>query len=258
MVETRTIVTLTSLLLGGSFIGYCVYFDHRRRHDTAFRQHLEKLHGSRTTGTGSAGVKSGSGGGKKPPTKAELEEAVKETRKANEEFQKSGVTPQGLERRFMEDIAIGEQLAQAGELLKAATSFYRATSFYPSPRDLLALYESSLPPEVFSLVMQMMQIDITMPQNASTTSTKPKKSTKTKGKKSPSSSSSVAEPVPADAILQEILSEESVSVSAPESNAAVEAKEGSRPSTPSSMASGEGNTTVVGASYVQVEVQPQE
>jgi import receptor subunit TOM20 len=80
-------------------------------------------------------------------------------------------SPQEKEAYFMTQVSLGEQMAVQGESihicimimekptvslgaafnLPSALAFYRALRVYPSPVELIMLYEKSVPPPVFKV-----------------------------------------------------------------------------------------------------------
>ncbi|KAG7447519.1 uncharacterized protein BT62DRAFT_986357 [Guyanagaster necrorhizus] len=63
----------------------------------------------------------------------------------------------------MSQVAMGEQLALQGPdfQLPAALSFYRALRVYPSPVELMVIYEKTVPEPIFKMVIQMTNLDVT-------------------------------------------------------------------------------------------------
>lgn len=62
----------------------------------------------------------------------------------------------------MAQASLGEQLCTQGPAfaVPAALAFYRALRVYPSPVELIMLYQSSLPPEVFAIILQLTNLDV--------------------------------------------------------------------------------------------------
>lgn len=51
--------------------------------------------------------------------------------------------------------------------LPAALSFYRALRVYPSPVELIVIYQKTVPEPVFKIVMEMTSLDVSVPLSAS-------------------------------------------------------------------------------------------
>lgn len=45
----------------------------------------------------------------------------------------------------------------------AAICFYKALKVYPAPAELVMVYQKTIPPEVFTLVMGMLSMDVGCP-----------------------------------------------------------------------------------------------
>lgn len=94
-----------------------------------------------------------------------IEEALEMVRK-----EEPPASPEAKENFFMSQIAMGEQLGARGEsgpkellnlgescfsgpeyYLAAATCFYRSMKVYPSPMELIVIYEQTIPPPIFTV-----------------------------------------------------------------------------------------------------------
>lgn len=67
----------------------------------------------------------------------------------------------------MAQVGMGEQLCAKGPTfnLPAALCFYRALRVYPSPVELIVIYERTVPPPVFQIVMQLTNMDVSSPSS---------------------------------------------------------------------------------------------
>ncbi|GBE80037.1 MAS20-domain-containing protein [Sparassis crispa] len=152
--RTSTIFTVASATVLAGLVAYVVYFDYRRRNDTEFRKKLRK--------------------DKKRVTKqhAEAEEAAKVAVKVSPEDLKAALakvrdeevptSPEDKEQYFMTQVGLGEQLCAQGPnfYLPAALSFYRALRVYPSPVELIVIYQKTVPEPIFNVVMELMNMDV--------------------------------------------------------------------------------------------------
>lgn len=133
--STTTIILGTASLLAAGALAYAVYFDYRRRSDPDFRRYLKKQH--------------------KRVHKAKEEEA-----KASENAQKDRIRdvvraaneegfprdPDETEAYFMQEVARGEGMCTDGsDVVDAALCFYRALKVYPQPRELISIYDKTVP-----------------------------------------------------------------------------------------------------------------
>ncbi|KAJ7745621.1 hypothetical protein B0H14DRAFT_3897477 [Mycena olivaceomarginata] len=90
-------------------------------------------------------------------SEAELREALKQI-----ESEPRPATQEANESYFMSQVATGEELAARGEAfhLPAALSFYRALTVYPSPPELLPIYQKTVPEPIVELVLALMNLDV--------------------------------------------------------------------------------------------------
>ncbi|CZS88771.1 probable mitochondrial import receptor subunit tom-20 [Rhynchosporium agropyri] len=149
MVQTSTIVATTVGTLATGFVAYAVYFDYKRRNDPQFRKQLKKE--------------------SKRQAKVAKEEAEAHTtrqrqaiRSAVEEAKEDGF-PSDVEEReayFMQEVARGEGLAGEGtDNVEAALCFYKALKVYPTPADLITIYDKTVPKAVLDILAEMIAAD---------------------------------------------------------------------------------------------------
>lgn len=130
-----TIAAITAGTLLTGLVAYAIYFDHRRRSDPEFRKALKR----ESKRTAKAAKEEAEAAG------AQQKKAVREAvRRANEEgFPKD---PEEVESYFMQEVATGEQKCQDGsDHIDAALCFYRALKVYPQPRELINIYDKTVP-----------------------------------------------------------------------------------------------------------------
>ncbi|KAG9015547.1 hypothetical protein FRB94_000152 [Tulasnella sp. JGI-2019a] len=154
-ISTRSAVTIAAVTVVGGLIAYAAYFDYKRRNDAQFRKKLrkEKKRVERTR----PDVLTPGGGSR---STEEIKEALQMIR--NEQL------PAGAEEKeqyFMENVQIGEQLCTQGPAFEipAALAFYRALRVYPSPVELIMIYQKTVPESVFKIVMEMTSLDVSSP-----------------------------------------------------------------------------------------------
>lgn len=144
----RTIAT-AGALLAATAVGYAIYFDYKRRNSHEFRRELkkrsrlQKIHESR----------------------AQEEAKQKRLQEVTEflaaELAKDPVPsdPAKKETVFTSNVELGERLAMTpGKELEAAAKFYKALTVYPSPADLLGIYQRSIPENIYENVVLMIAI----------------------------------------------------------------------------------------------------
>ncbi|KAK0243121.1 MAS20-domain-containing protein [Armillaria nabsnona] len=147
--------TTTAVVAGAAVAGlvaYAVYFDYKRRNDAEFRKRLrkEKKRVDKSIASSSAQPSAVSADS--------LREALERVKK-----EEVPLSPAERENYFMSQVAMGEQLALQGPdfQLPAALSFYRALRVYPSPVELMVIYEKTVPEPIFKMVIQMTNLDVT-------------------------------------------------------------------------------------------------
>ncbi|KAF8525317.1 hypothetical protein JB92DRAFT_2877469 [Gautieria morchelliformis] len=153
MSRATTFVTIAAVTALTVVVGYAAYFDYKRRNDASFRKRLrkeqKKAHRTATATKASEGAEG--------PSKEVLREALEKVK--NEKVPDS---PEEKEQYFMQNVSVGEQLCAQGETfyLPAALSFYRALRVYPSPVELIMIYQKTVPEPVFKIVMEMTSLDM--------------------------------------------------------------------------------------------------
>ncbi|KAL0632274.1 mitochondrial import receptor subunit tom20 [Maublancomyces gigas] len=134
------------------------YFDYKRRNDPEFRKALKrdkKRHAK--------------------SQKAQAEAAHAEQRRllvaAVRDAQMEGF-PSDVEEKeayFMNEVAQGEGLCQEGpeKSLDAALCFYKALKVYPQPKDLISIYDKTVPKHVLDILAEMIALDDSIPFSGS-------------------------------------------------------------------------------------------
>ncbi|KAF9293834.1 hypothetical protein BGZ88_004835 [Linnemannia elongata] len=149
--KTSTIVAATVGTLAVATVGYAIYFDQKRRNDPEFRRKLKKE--------------------KKRAMKQQKEEEKKKTTKTAQSVEEALASikeddfPTSMEERekfCMDQLSTGEALFTRGPegYDMAAICFYKALKVYPAPAELVMVYQKTIPPEVFTLVMGMLSMDV--------------------------------------------------------------------------------------------------
>ncbi|KAH7116075.1 mitochondrial outer membrane translocase complex, subunit Tom20 domain-containing protein [Dendryphion nanum] len=149
--STIAVISVGTIVTG--LLGYAVYFDHRRRTDPEFRKQL-KRESKRTARVAKEEAESA---GKEQ--KKAIREAVE---RANEEgYPKDS---EEVEAYFMQEVAQGEGMCQSGaDSIEAALCFYRALKVYPNPRELINIYDKTVPKPVLDILAEMIAIDTSIP-----------------------------------------------------------------------------------------------
>ncbi|KAI9452074.1 hypothetical protein F5148DRAFT_1289782 [Russula earlei] len=147
-------------VVGIGFLAYVVYFDHRRRTDAKFRKRLrrekkkvDKSVAEATTSTSGHGAVSGDA----VLLTAEILAAM-----ARIKDDRVPTTPEEREKYFMSQVEKGEQLCAQGPdfAVEAALAFFRALRVYPSPVELIMIFQNTVPEPIFKMVLEMMRLDV--------------------------------------------------------------------------------------------------
>ncbi|KAF9435377.1 hypothetical protein BGZ76_006417 [Entomortierella beljakovae] len=149
--KTTTVVAATISVLAVATIGYAIYFDSKRRNDPEFRRKLKKE--------------------RKRAQKIAKDEAKRLSTQSAQTAEEALSTikdddfPASMEERekfCMEQLSAGEALFTQGpqNFGQAAICFYKALKVYPAPAELVMVYQKTIPPEVFNIVMGMLSKDV--------------------------------------------------------------------------------------------------
>jgi len=112
-----------------AFLGYCIYFDKKRRSHPDFKR---KLREKRKAGTKSG--KTGSG-----PALPDLTD--------NE----------AVQRFFFQTVQQGEELLATGDIQNGVEHLALAVAVCGQPHSLLGVFQSTLPPQIYHLLLQHLE-----------------------------------------------------------------------------------------------------
>ncbi|KAK5117267.1 hypothetical protein LTR62_005884 [Meristemomyces frigidus] len=134
-ISYTTIALATTGVIASAGLAYALYFDYRRRNDIEFRKQLRKQH-KKVHKTLEAEAQAAQAG-----QKDRIRSVVEA---ANEEgFPKD---PEETEGYFMQEVARGEAMCTDGsDPVDAALCFYKALKVYPQPRELISIYDKTVP-----------------------------------------------------------------------------------------------------------------
>ena len=153
---------------------YAVYFDHKRRSDPGFRKALRRE--SRREARAA-----------KEEAEAQGAQQKRAIRTAVSQAREEGFPTEIEEKEtyFMQEVGRGETLCQDGmcsfnmrsqstesdnslaesQRIDAATCFYKALKVYPQPRDLISIYDKTVPKPVIDILAEMIALDPTISVN---------------------------------------------------------------------------------------------
>ncbi|KAI9724037.1 MAG: hypothetical protein M1812_000755 [Candelaria pacifica] len=146
--KTSTVVVASVGTIITGFLAYAVYFDHKRRTDLGFRKALKKE--NRRQEKAAKEEAEATGAKQKEQLKAVVDKACEEGFPNDVEEK---------EQYFMTEVARGETLCTDGDPIEAALCFYKALKVYPQPRDLINIYDKTVPRHVLDILAEMMAAD---------------------------------------------------------------------------------------------------
>jgi len=114
-----------------AFIGYCVYFDRRRRSHPDFRKKLRE----KRKAVAKASAKGGSG-----PTLPDF---------ADQE---------AVQRFFLQEVQLGEELLATGDIQNGVEHLSLAVAVCGQPHSLLGVLQQTLPPQIYQLLLQNLDV----------------------------------------------------------------------------------------------------
>ncbi|CAB0041295.1 unnamed protein product [Trichogramma brassicae] len=123
MLNTRTIASI-AVGVAGLFVGYCFYFDQKRRLDPEFKNKLR-----------------------------ERRRAKKEALKSNSEIPNLK-DHDVVQKFFVQEVELGEKLLAQGDLEGGTEHLANAVAVCSQPHQLLQVLQNTLPPQVFHLLLQ--------------------------------------------------------------------------------------------------------
>ncbi|KAL7752424.1 mitochondrial import receptor subunit tom20 [Sorochytrium milnesiophthora] len=144
-------------------IGYAVYFDSKRRNDPAFRKQLQRE--KRRLEKAKANRRAAEAKLQGEAKTAGVSDDATPTPEGAMAFMQDEAYPTTIEDKekyFMDQLAKGELLTKNGPSAfeAAAACFYKALKVYPSPAELIMLYQRTIPDTVLNLVMGMLSLEV--------------------------------------------------------------------------------------------------
>ncbi|SPP87363.1 mitochondrial import receptor subunit TOM20 homolog B [Drosophila guanche] len=123
----KTAIGIAAGVAGTLFIGYCIYFDKKRRNDPEYKKKVrERRRRSKKSGPSKAGI----------PNLNDHE---------------------AIEKYFLQEIQLGETLIARGDYETGVEHLANAIVVCGQPARLLQVLQSSLPAQVFAMLIVKMQ-----------------------------------------------------------------------------------------------------
>jgi len=152
MAQPSTIATATVAAVATGVLAYAVYFDYRRRNNVEFRRALRR--------------------NEKKQARAEKDQAVatKEAQRRNIQRAVDDAKAEGFpsdpdekESYFLNEVQNGEALgADPTKVIEAALAFYKALKVYPTPSDLINIYDKTVAKPILDVLAEMIAYDGTL------------------------------------------------------------------------------------------------
>ncbi|KAF1990792.1 protein import receptor MAS20 [Aulographum hederae CBS 113979] len=147
--KTSTLIIATAGTVITGLVAYALYFDHRRRTDPDFRKALKRDAKRQAKAA-------------KEAAEQEDQEQARRIKKVVEEANEAGYPkdPEVVESYFMQEVARGEAACQDGtDPVDAALCFYNALKVYPQPRELINIYDKTVPKPILDILAKMIAQD---------------------------------------------------------------------------------------------------
>ncbi|XP_033120459.1 mitochondrial import receptor subunit TOM20 homolog, partial [Anneissia japonica] len=127
VMNSKAAVGIIAGIAGSLFLGYCVYFDRKRRSAPDFREKLkEKRAKSKSKPSKNAG----------PSQLPDLQ------------------NPDAVQKFFLEEVQLGEELLAQGDFDNGVDHLSNAVAVCGQPQQLLQVLQQTLPPQVFQMLIQ--------------------------------------------------------------------------------------------------------
>ncbi|KAK0629685.1 mitochondrial outer membrane translocase complex, subunit Tom20 domain-containing protein [Bombardia bombarda] len=146
------VATATVAAVATGLLAYAVYFDYRRRSQSEFRRQLRRNEK------------------KQERLAKELAQAAQQAQRqsikqAVDEAKEDGFPTSSEEKEayFLEQVQAGEILgADPSKAVDAALAFYKALKVYPTPGDLIGIYDKTVSKPILDILAEMIAYDGTL------------------------------------------------------------------------------------------------
>lgn len=125
---SKTAVSVAAGVCGTLFVGYCVYFDRKRRSDPLFRQKLKER-------------------------RAKAKQQKERTKQGSTRLP-DVKDYEAVQKFFIQEVQIGEELLGQGDIENGIEHLTNAVAVCGQPHQLLQVLQQTLPPQVFHLLLQ--------------------------------------------------------------------------------------------------------
>ncbi|CAJ0939733.1 unnamed protein product, partial [Mesorhabditis belari] len=125
-------------IAGAAFVGYAIYFDHKRRSDPEYKQRIREKRRAKARGPG---ARVGGGGGAGLDSESDLPDPR---------------NPTQMQSYFLQEVQLGEELMSAGNTEEGALHIANAIVLCGQSQQLLSIFQQTLPPEQFNAVLAVL------------------------------------------------------------------------------------------------------
>ncbi|XP_071963667.1 mitochondrial import receptor subunit TOM20 homolog [Antedon mediterranea] len=129
IMNSKAAVGLIAGIAGSIFLGYCVYFDRKRRSAPDFRQKLKEKRAQKAK--------------TKPTSKASQQSELPDLQ-----------NPEAVQKFFLDEVQLGEELLAQGDFDNGVDHLSNAVAVCGQPQQLLQVLQQTLPPQVFQMLIQ--------------------------------------------------------------------------------------------------------
>jgi len=147
--RTTTIMAASAGTILTGLLAYALYFDHKRQTDPEFRRALKRDNRRLARAV-------------REETEAQGAMQIESIKRAVAQAKEEGF-PTDLEEKeafFMGQVAKGEALcADSSDPINAALAFYKALKVYPQPKDLISIYDKTVPKDILEILAEMIAVD---------------------------------------------------------------------------------------------------
>ncbi|KAK3306867.1 mitochondrial outer membrane translocase complex, subunit Tom20 domain-containing protein [Chaetomium strumarium] len=147
--RTAVVATATVAAVAAGVLAYAAYFDYRRRHSPEFRRQLRRSQRRQARA-------------EKDQAEANLQAQRQAIRQAVDEAKEEGFPASAEEKEayFLEQVQAGEIMgADPSKALDAALAFYKALKVYPTPGDLINIYDKTVSKPILDILAEMIAYD---------------------------------------------------------------------------------------------------
>jgi import receptor subunit TOM20 len=123
---SRSTLGLAAAGAGLVFVGYCIYFDHKRRSDPLYKVKLREK-------------------------RKKAKQIAREQTKSGSQFPDLHDTD-SMQKFFLQEVQLGEELLANGDIEQGVEHLSNAVAVCGQPQQLLQVLQQSLPPHVFQLL----------------------------------------------------------------------------------------------------------